>query len=319
MPEAPRGKIYDSILDTIGGTPLVRAPKFSEKYGLKAEVLLKLEFFNPLSSVKDRIALNMIEDAEKSGKIKPGKTVLVEPTSGNTGVGLACVAAVKGYRLLLVMPESMSIERRKLFSLFGAELHLTPAEKGTPGAIAEAERIFKETPNAFMPGQFTNPANPEIHSRTTALEIWEDTGGKADILISGVGTGGTLTGVSRILKEKKPSFKTYAVEPAESPVISGGQPGPHKIQGIGIGFIPENLHTQYVDEAIKIDAQTAMQTARELARIDGIPCGISSGASMAAAKEVALREENAGKQIVVIIPSMAERYISTALFEGLGD
>ncbi len=314
-----RGHIYDSILDTIGATPLVRVPRFTEKYNLQAEILAKLEFFNPIASVKDRIGFAMIEDAERSGKITPGKTVLIEPTSGNTGIALAFVAASKGYRLILTMPESMSIERRKMLAFYGAELVLTPKEKGMSGAIAKAEELLKEHKNSFMPGQFTNPANPQIHRETTALEIWEDTKGGADILISGVGTGGTLTGTSQVLKAKKPGFKTYAVEPEESPVLSGGQPGPHKIQGIGAGFIPAVLDTSLIDDVIKVSSELTLQTARELARLEGIPCGISSGAAFAAAKIVAQMPENKGKQIVVIIPSFAERYISSPLFDGIGE
>ncbi len=312
-----RGKIYNNILDTIGNTPLVRVSKFQQKYGLEADILAKLEFFNPISSVKDRIAFGMIEAAEQAGKITPGKTVLVEPTSGNTGIGLAFVAAQKGYRLILTMPESMSLERRKMLRFMGAELVLTPAETGMKGAIERAKALMEENEDSFMPGQFDNPANPQIHRETTALEILADTDGKADILVAGVGTGGTITGVSQILKQKNPEFKTYAVEPEESPVISGGDPGPHKIQGIGAGFIPDNLNTKLVDGVIKIDSGTAIETAREVARLEGIPCGISSGAAMAAAKAVAQMPENKGKQIVVIIPSVAERYISTPLFDGL--
>ncbi len=312
-----RGHVYDSILDTIGATPLVRVPRFTEKYGLEAEILAKLEFFNPIASVKDRIGFAMIEDAERSGKIKPGKTVLIEPTSGNTGIALAFVAASKGYKLILTMPESMSIERRKMLKFYGAEVVLTPKEKGMSGAIQKAEELLNEHKDSFSPGQFDNPANPQIHRETTALEIWEDTNGGADILIAGVGTGGTLTGTSQVLKAKKPSFQTYAVEPEESPVISGGQPGPHKIQGIGAGFLPSILETDLIDKVIKIDSDTTMQTAREVARLEGIPCGISSGAAFAAAKVAAQMPENKGKQIVVIIPSFAERYISSPLFEGI--
>ena len=314
-----RGRIYDSILDTIGATPLVRVPRFTEKHNIEADILAKLEFFNPVASVKDRIGFAMIEDAEVSGKIQPGKTVLIEPTSGNTGIALAFVAASKGYRLILTMPESMSIERRKMLKFLGAELVLTPKEKGMSGAIAKAEELLREHENSFSPGQFDNGANPQIHRETTAEEIWNDTDGKADILISGVGTGGTLTGTSQVLKARKPEFKTYAVEPEESPVIGGGQPGPHKIQGIGAGFIPSILETDLIDGAVTIDSETALQTAREVAKLEGIPCGISSGAAFAAAKKVAEMPENKGKQIVVIIPSFAERYISSALFDGIED
>ncbi len=314
-----RGRIYDSILDTIGATPLVRVPKFTEKYNLEAEILAKLEFFNPIASVKDRIGFAMIEEAERSGKITPGKTVLVEPTSGNTGIALAFVAASKGYRLILTMPESMSIERRKMLAFYGAELELTPKEKGMSGAISRAEEILDQHENAFMPSQFDNPANPQIHRETTALEIWQDTDGEADILISGVGTGGTLTGTSQVLKAKKPGFKTYAVEPEESPVLSGGQPAPHKIQGIGAGFIPSILETDLIDDVIKIPSEVSLETAREVARLEGIPCGISSGAAFAAAKIAAQMPENKGKKIVTIIPSFAERYISSPLFDGIAE
>ena len=314
-----RGHIYDSILDTIGATPLVRVKKFTEKYNLDADILAKLEFFNPIASVKDRIGFAMIEAAERDGKIQPGKTVLIEPTSGNTGIALAFVAANKGYRLILTMPESMSIERRKMLRFYGAELVLTPKEKGMPGAIARAEELLAENPNAFSPGQFDNPANPQIHRETTAEEIWSDTNGEADILVSGVGTGGTLTGTSQVLKDRKPGFKTYAVEPTESPILSGGEPGPHKIQGIGAGFIPAILDTDLIDDTVKIDSETAINTAREIARLEGIPCGISSGAAFAAAREVAQMPENKGKKIVTIIPSFAERYISSVLFDNIED
>ncbi|MCB9983244.1 MAG: cysteine synthase A [Rhodospirillales bacterium] len=314
-----RGKIYDHFLDTIGATPLVRVPKFKAKYGLEADILCKLEFFNPVSSVKDRIGFAMIEAAERAGKITPGKSVLIEPTSGNTGVSLAFVAAAKGYRLILTMPESMSLERRKMLRYLGAELVLTPTEKGMKGAIEQAKHILAEHENAFMPSQFDNPANPQIHSETTAVEIWNDTDGGADILVAGVGTGGTISGISRVLRAKKAEFKAYAVEPAESPVISGGDPGPHKIQGIGAGFVPENLDTTLIDGVIQVSSEEAITMAREVARLEGIPCGISSGAAMAAAKKVAQMPENKGKQIVVILASIAERYISTALFEDLED
>lgn len=312
-----RGKIYDSVLDTIGATPLVRLPKFCAAHGVKADIVAKLEFFNPLASVKDRIGFAMIDSAEKAGKIAPGKTVLIEPTSGNTGIALAFVAASKGYRLILTMPESMSIERRKMLKLLGAELVLTPAEKGMKGAIAKAEELIAETPDSFMPAQFDNPANPEIHRTTTALEIWNDTSGKCDILISGVGTGGTLTGVSDVIKKKKPSFKAIAVEPSASPVLSGGAPSPHKIQGIGAGFVPSILATDLIDEIIKVDNDNAFRIAREVARSEGLPVGISSGAALWAAVEVGKRPENEGKMIVVVLASFAERYLSTALFEGM--
>ncbi|OFW88537.1 MAG: cysteine synthase A [Alphaproteobacteria bacterium RIFCSPHIGHO2_12_FULL_45_9] len=312
-----RGKIYGSILDTIGATPLVRVPRLSAEKGLGADLLLKLEFFNPLSSVKDRIGLAMVEDAERAGKISAGKTVLIEPTSGNTGIALAFVAASKGYRLILTMPESMSIERRKMLALLGAELVLTPKERGMKGAIAKAAEILVATPNGFTLGQFDNPANPAIHRATTAEEIWNDTDGKADILISGVGTGGTLTGVSQVLKQRKPSFQTIAVEPFDSPVLSGGSPAPHKIQGIGAGFVPSILDTTLIDEIIKVTNDESFAMAQYVARTEGIPVGISSGAALHAGIQVAQRPENKGKQIVVIIPSFAERYLSTALFDGL--
>ncbi len=312
-----RGKIYDSILDTIGATPLVRVRRLAAEFGVKADIVGKLEFFNPLSSVKDRIGLAMIEAAERDGKIEPGKTTLIEPTSGNTGIALAFVAAAKGYRLILTMPESMSVERRKMLKLLGAELELTPASEGMKGAIRKAEELATTTHNAFITQQFKNPANPEIHRNTTAEEIWRDTDGKADILISGVGTGGTLTGVGEVIKARKPGFKVIAVEPEDSPVLSGGLPGPHKIQGIGAGFVPDVLKSELIDEVLRISNQRAFETARKAARVEGLAVGISSGAALAAAIEVGQRPENEGKLIVVIIPSFAERYLSTALFEGL--
>jgi cysteine synthase A len=311
-----RGRIYGSITETIGDTPLVRLNRLAKDAGAKAEILLKLEFFNPISSVKDRIGVAMIEALEQSGKLKPGGT-LVEPTSGNTGIALAFVAAAKGYRLILCMPESMSVERRKMLALLGAELELTPAAKGMRGAIERANELIGEIPGALMPQQFENPANPDIHRRTTALEIWNDTEGRVDVLISGVGTGGTITGVAQVLKEKKPGVKAIAVEPEDSPVLSGGQPGPHKIQGIGAGFVPGILDRSIIDEVITIGNQTAFETARAAAKSEGIPGGISSGAAIAAALEVACRPGMEGKVIVAIIPSFAERYLSTALFEGL--
>ncbi|MDM7945718.1 cysteine synthase A [Oceanibaculum nanhaiense] len=311
-----RGKIYDSILDTIGATPLVLVSRLAAAHDVRAEILGKLEFFNPLASVKDRIGFAMIEAAEKAGSLKPG-SIIVEPTSGNTGIALAFVAAAKGYRLILTMPESMSVERRKMLKLLGAELELTPADKGMKGAIARAEELVASTPGAFMPQQFKNAANPAIHRITTAEEIWADTAGTADVLISGVGTGGTLTGVSEVLKQRKPGFLTIAVEPEDSPVLSGGQPGPHKIQGIGAGFVPDILNAGLIDEVVRIGNETAMKMAREAARLEGLPVGISSGAALAAAIEVGKRPEMAGKRIVVIIPSFAERYLSTALFDGL--
>ncbi|QQP89703.1 cysteine synthase A [Skermanella sp. TT6] len=312
-----RGRIYNSILDTIGATPLVRVRRLASEYGVKADIVGKLEFFNPLSSVKDRIGLAMIEAAEAEGKIEPGKTTLVEPTSGNTGIALAFVAAAKGYRLILTMPESMSVERRKMLKLLGAELELTPASEGMKGAIRKAEELVESTPNAFITQQFKNSANPAIHRATTAEEIWRDTAGKADILISGVGTGGTLTGVGEVIKQRKPDFKIIAVEPEDSPVLSGGLPGPHKIQGIGAGFVPDILKKDLIDEVLRISNQRAFETARKAARVEGLAVGISSGAALAAAIEVGQRPENEGKLIVVIIPSFAERYLSTALFEGL--
>jgi cysteine synthase A len=313
----PRGRIYSSIIETIGATPLVRMPQLTREEGLKADLLAKLEFFNPLASVKDRIAYSMIENAEKAGKIEPGKTTLIEPTSGNTGIGLAFVAASKGYKLILTMPESMSLERRKMLAFLGADIVLTPKEKGMNGALEKAEELLANTPDSFAPGQFVNPANPEIHEKTTAQEILKDTEGDVDMLICGVGTGGTLTGVSRVLKEHNPEFKVVAVEPEDSPVLSGGEPGLHKIQGIGAGFIPEILDVSFIDEIIKVSNDTAIETAKRIALLEGIPGGLSSGAAWAAAIEVAKREENAGKKIVVIIPSFAERYLSSVLFEDI--
>jgi len=312
-----RGRVYGSVTETIGDTPLVRLDRLAKEKGVKANLLAKLEFFNPLASVKDRIGVAMIDALEAAGKITPGKSMLVEPTSGNTGIGLAFAAAARGYKLTLVMPESMSIERRKMLALLGAELVLTPAAQGMKGAIAKANEIVAETPGAIIPQQFENPANPEIHRKTTAQEIWNDTNGTADVLISGVGTGGTITGVGQVLKGLKPSFKVIAVEPEDSPVLSGGQPGPHKIQGIGAGFVPGILDRSVIDEVVTVGNQTAFDTARHLARLEGIPVGISSGAAVAAALEVGARPEMAGKNIVIIIPSFAERYLSTALFDGL--
>lgn len=308
-----RGRIYSSVIETIGNTPLVELQRLPQEAGCKARVCVKLEFFNPLSSVKDRIALSMVEAAEASGKLTKD-SVLVEPTSGNTGIALAFVCAAKGYKLVLTMPESMSLERRKMLKFLGADLELTPAAKGMKGAIERAQQIVASDPNTLMLQQFQNPANPEIHRRTTALEIWEDTDGKVDVFIAGVGTGGTITGTGQVLKQKKPAMKIIAVEPEDSPVLSGGQPGPHKIQGIGAGFVPDIFDAKVVDEVVTIGNETAFATARKLAALEGIPCGISSGATVAAALEVGAREEMAGKLIVVVIASMAERYISTDLF-----
>jgi cysteine synthase len=312
-----RGRIFDSITDTIGDTPLVRLDRVAKEKGVGAHLLAKLEFFNPIASVKDRIGVSMIDALEKQGKVSPGRGVLVEPTSGNTGIALAFVAAARGYRLILVMPESMSIERRKMLALLGAELVLTPAPLGMKGAIAKAQEIVAATPGAVIPQQFENPANPDIHRRTTAEEIWNDTKGEIDGFVSGVGTGGTVTGVGQVLKPRRPGLKIFAVEPEDSPVLSGGQPGPHKIQGIGAGFVPTILDRGIIDEVLTVGNQTSFDTARLVARLEGIPVGISSGAAVAAAIEVGRRPEFAGKNIVIIIPSFAERYLSTALFEGL--
>jgi cysteine synthase A len=311
-----RGRVYDSITDTIGETPIVRLTRLPQLQGIKANILAKLEFFNPIGSVKDRIGVSMIEALEAEGRVGPD-TVLIEPTSGNTGIALAFVAAARGYRLILVMPDSMSIERRKMLALLGAELVLTPAAQGMSGAVAKADELGREIPNAVIPQQFKNPANPEIHRRTTAEEIWNDTDGAIDAFVSGIGTGGTITGVGQVLKPRKPSLRIIAVEPEDSPVLSGGKPGPHKIQGIGAGFIPDVLERSVIDEVVTVSNQTAFETARALARYEGIPAGISSGAAVAAALKVGARPEFAGKNIVVILPSFAERYLSTALFEGL--
>ena len=315
--DAPgRGRIYDSIIETIGNTPLVRAPRLSKEEGVVADLVLKLEFFNPLGSVKDRIGVSMILDLERQGKIGPNST-LIEPTSGNTGIALAFVAAARGYRLILTMPESMSIERRKMLAYLGAELELTPREKGMKGAIARAEELLKEIPNSVMPSQFTNPANPEIHRRTTAEEIWRDTNGEVDVIVSGIGTGGTFTGCGQVLKPRRPQLRMVAVEPALSPVLSGGTHNPHPIQGIGAGFIPEIMDTSLIDEIITVENQPAIDMARKIARLDGIAVGISSGAAIWAAVQIGKRPEMAGKRIVTIVPSFAERYLSTVLFEGL--
>ncbi|WP_250152284.1 cysteine synthase A [Ancylobacter radicis] len=314
--KAGRGRVYSSITETIGDTPLVQLNRLPAERGVKARILAKLEFFNPLGSVKDRIGVSMIQALEEAGLIRAG-TVLVEPTSGNTGIALAFVAAAHGYRLILVMPESMSVERRKMLALLGAELVLTPAAQGMRGAVAKAEELVKELPDAIIPQQFRNPANPAVHRRTTAEEIWNDTDGAVDVVISGVGTGGTITGLGQVLKPRKPSLRMVAVEPEDSPVLSGGQPGPHKIQGIGAGFVPDVLDRSVIDEVVTVGNQTAFETARAVARLEGIPVGISSGAALAAALEVGARPEMEGKTIVVIIPSFAERYLSTPLFEGL--
>ena len=318
MTKAPgRGRIYNSIVETVGDTPLVRLDRLAAEKGVGARILAKLEFFNPLSSVKDRIGVAMIDALELAGKIGPGKGVMVEATSGNTGIGLAFVAAARGLKLVLVMPESMSVERRKMLALLGAELVLTPAAQGMKGAIAKVNEIVAATPGAVIPQQFENPANPEIHRKTTAEEIWNDTEGAVDFVVSGVGTGGTITGVGQVLKGRKPGLQMIAVEPEDSPVLSGGAPGPHKIQGIGAGFVPGILDREVIDEVMQVGNQTAFDTARLVARLEGVAVGISSGAALAAAIDVGRRPENKDKNIVVIIASFAERYLSTALFEGL--
>jgi len=309
--------IYNDITETIGNTPLVRLNRTAKKYGAVADVLLKLEFFNPLSSVKDRIGVAMIEDALKSGAIK-SDTVLIEPTSGNTGIALAFVAAAKGLKLILTMPETMSVERRKLLKILGAKLVLTEGPKGMKGAIAKAEELQKQIPNSVILQQFSNPSNPEIHRKTTAAEIWRDTDGKVDFVVAGVGTGGTITGVAEVIKKLKPEFKVIAVEPVKSPVISGGPPGPHKLQGIGAGFIPVNLNTKIVDEVIQVNEDDSGPISKEVNALEGIPIGISSGAAVWAALQVAKRPENQGKTIVVIVPSSSERYLSTWLFADIG-
>ena len=312
-----RGRVYDSIIETIGATPLVRLGRLAEEQGVKAEILAKCEFFNPLGSVKDRIGIAMVEAAERQGRIKAGST-LIEPTSGNTGISLAFVCAAKGYRLILTMPESMSEERRKMLKLLGAEIELTPAELGMRRAIERAEELVEETPGAIMLQQFTNPANPEIHRHTTAEEIWIDTGGRVDAIVTGVGTGGTLTGCAQVLKPRNPDLLIVAVEPEDSPVLSGGMPGPHKIQGMGPGFIPEVLDIEAIDKILKIGSESAFEMARRVARLEGLAVGMSSGAALAAALEVGAREDMAGKVIVTFLPDFADRYLSTALFDGLG-
>ena len=311
-----RGRIYDSIAETIGNTPLVRIPRIAAEEGITADICLKLEFFNPIASVKDRIGVNMILTMEAEGRLQPGG-VIIEPTSGNTGIGLAFVAAARGYRLILTMPESVSVERRKMLRYLGAEVDLTPREKGMNGAIARAEELLAATPGAVMPNQFANLANPAIHRRTTAEEIWYDTAGEVDAIVSGVGTGGTLTGCAQALKPRRPGLKMFAVEPEASPVLSGGKPGPHPLQGLGAGFVPAVLETGLIDEVITVGNDESFAASRRLARTEGIPGGISSGTALAATLKIARRPEFAGKRIVTIIPSFAERYITTALFEGL--
>jgi len=312
------GRVFGSITETIGNTPLVRLNRLPQERGIDAEILLKLEFFNPIASVKDRIGVNMIDALEASGRLKPGGT-LVEPTSGNTGIALAFVAAARGYRLILVMPETMSLERRKMLAFLGAELALTPGPQGMKGAIAKAEELLKEIPGAVMPQQFENPANPEIHRKTTAEEIWNDTQGQLDAFVAGVGTGGTITGVGQVLKPRLPNLKVVAVEPEDSPVLSGGQPGPHKIQGIGANFVPEILDQKVYDEVIDVQTDDAIDFARRAAKEEGLLVGISSGAALWAANEVSKRPEYEGKVVVVIIPSFGERYLSSILFKDLMD
>lgn len=313
-----RGRVYDSILETVGNTPLVRIGKLADAHGCQGEVLAKLEFFNPAASIKDRIAVSMLEAMEAEGTIGPG-SVIVEPTSGNTGIGLAFACAAKGYRCILTMPDSFSVERRMLMKFFGAELALTPREKGINGAIDKANEIIAETENAVMPWQFGHPANPEIHRRTTAEEIWRDTDGVVDAVVLGVGTGGTLTGIGEVLKERKPDVQVIAVEPENSPVLSGGEHSPHMIQGIGAGFVPDVLNTDLIDEVVLVSNEEAIETARQLAALEGIPGGISSGAALACAMRIAARDEMKGKTLVTVLPSCAERYLSTALFDGLNE
>lgn len=310
------GFIFDNITQTVGNTPLVRLSKLARAHGVEAELIGKMEFFNPIASVKDRIGVAMIDALEASGKLK-ADSVLVEPTSGNTGIALAFVAAQRGYRLILVMPETMSVERRKMLAFLGAELVLTPGPEGMRGAVTKANEIVQSNPNALMPQQFNNPANPDIHRRTTAEEIWADTGGQLDFFVSGVGTGGTITGVGQVLKARLPNLKIVAVEPEASPVLSGGAPGPHKIQGIGAGFIPDILDRAVIDEVLTVSNEDAIAISRQAGRLEGLPGGISTGAALSAAIRIGARAENKGKRIVAIVPSFAERYLSTALFEGL--
>ncbi len=309
-----RGRIFDNMPATMGNTPLVRLSRLAQTKGVQAEILAKLEFFNPLASVKDRIGVAMIDDLEAQGVLKPGGTI-VEPTSGNTGIALAFVAAARGYKLILTMPETMSVERRKMLSHLGAQIDLTPGPKGMQGALDRADEIVREVPGAVLARQFSNPANPAIHERTTAEEIWADTGGHLDYFVAGVGTGGTITGVARTLKPRLPDLKIVAVEPAESPLLGGGDPGPHKIQGIGANFIPDNLERDLVDEVIPVNSGEAFEMAQLAAKLEGLPCGISSGAALKAALDLGARDDMSGKRIVVIIPSFAERYLSTPLFE----
>lgn len=311
------GRIFDNVTETVGATPLVRLNRLGARHGAKAEILAKLEFFNPIASVKDRIGVSMIQDLEARGLVKEG-TVLIEPTSGNTGIALAFVAAQRGYRLILVMPETMSLERRKMLAFLGAELVLTPGAEGMKGAVARANELVASTANSLIPGQFVNPANPAVHRRTTAEEIWIDTDGQLDAFVAGVGTGGTITGVGQVLKPRLPGLHVVAVEPAGSPVLAGGQPGPHKIQGIGAGFVPDVLDRSVIDEVIAATNEEAFEISRELARTEGIPGGISTGANVSAALKLAQRPQFEGKRIVVIVPSFAERYISSLLFEGIG-